>query len=412
MTATTQDMTPGGPAWRRHQAAAVLEFAARSALSDGGFGWLDGSGRVDESRDLELWINARMTYVFSIASLLDGATHPLADHGVRALDGLFADPDHGGWYKSVRPDGDPVDATKGCYEHAFVVLAGSAAWVAGVPGAETLLERALETHGRHFWDEAAGRCRESWNADWTESEPYRGANSNMHTVEAYLFAADATGDPTWRQRALSICEHLMNGEARHNGWRIPEHFDADWRVDLDYNADAPADPFRPYGATPGHGFEWSRLLVAVEQSVDDPPDWLLDAATALFATALDDGSAGDGTFVYTTDWAGRPVVGERFHWVSAEAVAAADALARRTSDGIGTARIGPWWEAIDRHFVDRTVGSWHHELGDDLRVSTRTWRGKPDAYHILNAMLLPDLPLAPSAATAIAALRPPSFNQG
>jgi sulfoquinovose isomerase len=35
-------------------------------------------------------------------------------------------------------------------------------------------------------------------------------------------------------------------------------------------------------------------------------------------------------------------------------------------------------------------------------VSTRTWRGKPDAYHIVNAMLLPDLPLAPTPATALA----------
>lgn len=402
MTSTTiLDPAPGGPAWRRSQREAVLRFAAGAALPTG-FGWLDEAGRIDESRDLELWINARMTYVFAIASLLDGRVHPLAEHGVRALTDGFADPDHGGWYQAIRRDGHPIETTKGCYEHAFVVLAASAASLAGVDGAERLLDDALEIHRDRFWDEAAGRCRETWNADWTESEPYRGANSNMHTVEAYLFAADATGDPTWRRRALSICERLMNGEARRNGWRIPEHFDADWRVDLDYNADAPADPFRPYGATPGHGFEWARLLVAVEQSLDDPPGWLLDAATALFTTAVRDGTADDGaTFVYTTDWDGQPVVPERFHWVSAEAVAAADALGRRTSGAVGANEVDRWWDAIDAHFVDRTTGSWHHELGADLRVSTRTWRGKPDGYHILNAMLLPDLPLAPTAAAAL-----------
>jgi sulfoquinovose isomerase len=404
MNSTTSDMTPGTPAWRRRQCADVIGFAGGATLPSGGFGWLDGSGRVDPGRDLELWINARMTYVFSIASLLDGQVHPLAAHGVRALDELFADQAHGGWYKSVRPDGSPVLTTKGCYEHAFVVLAGSAASVAGVQGATGLLERALAAHTRHFWDAAAGRCLESWNADWTESEPYRGANSNMHTVEAYLFAADATGDPVWRQRALSICERLINRDARRNGWRIPEHFDAAWRVALDYNAGAPADPFRPYGATPGHGFEWARLLITLEQSIADAPSWMVEAARELFTTAVRDGTADDRrTLVYTTDWSGRPVVRERFHWVLAEAVAAADFLFRRTSGAVGGDEIGRWWAAIDEHFVDRRSGSWHHELNDELHVSTRTWSGKPDAYHILNATLLPDLPLAPTLATALAA---------
>ena len=404
MTPAIAPAAPGGRAWRTEQCDAVLRFAARSALPGGGFGWLDANGDIDSSRDLELWINARMTYVFSLESLLDGSLHPLAEQGVRALRTLFADPRHGGWYRSVRFDGTPVETTKGCYEHAFMVLAGSTAHVAGVPGADTLLEEALATHSGRFWDERTGRCRESWNADWTELEAYRGVNSNMHTVEAYLFAADATGDPIWRHRALSICERLINDAARNNGWRVPEHFDGDWHVDLDYNADAPADPFRPYGATPGHGFEWARLLLAAEASLDDPPKWMLEAATALFMNAARDGAPGaDGTLVYTTDWSGRPVVRERFHWVLAEAVAAADALARRTGDAIGVEEAGRWWAAIDEHFVDRAVGSWYHELGDDLRVSSRTWSGKPDAYHIVNAMLLPDLPLAPCLATALAA---------
>jgi sulfoquinovose isomerase len=406
MTVRIPPAAPGGRTWRAEQCDAVLRFAARSALPDGGFGWLDAVGDVDPSRELELWINARMTYVFSLASLLEGRVHPLADHGVRSLHELFADRVHGGWHRSVRPDGIPIDRTKGCYEHAFVVLAGSAAQVAGVPGADSLLAEALETHAEHFWDDAAGRCRESWSADWTGLEPYRGANSNMHAVEAYLAAADVTGDPIWRRRALSICDHLINDTARHNGWRIPEHFDADWQVDLDYHADRPADPFRPYGATPGHGFEWARLLLTLEASLDDPPEWMLEAATALFTAAARDGTPdSDGTLVYTTDWAGRPVVRERFHWVVAEAVAAADALARRTTDAVGAEESDSWWKAIDQHFVDRSAGSWHHELDDDLRVSTRTWRGKPDAYHIVNAMLLPDLPLAPTVAAALAAAK-------
>ena len=45
-----------------------------------------------------------------------------------------------------------------------------------------------------FWDDDAGAVRESWNRDWTVTEDYRGANSSMHMVEAFLAAAAATGD--------------------------------------------------------------------------------------------------------------------------------------------------------------------------------------------------------------------------
>ena len=46
---------------------------------------------------------------------------------------------------------------------------------------------------QHFWDDAAGMMRESFNADWKIEEAYRGANANMHSVEAFLAAADALG---------------------------------------------------------------------------------------------------------------------------------------------------------------------------------------------------------------------------
>ncbi|TQL70571.1 mannose/cellobiose epimerase-like protein (N-acyl-D-glucosamine 2-epimerase family) [Nocardioides albertanoniae] len=392
---------PGSRRWREQQLDSVLRFARRSALPDGGFGRLDAAGEVQTERGLELWINARMTYVFAIASMREGAVDPLAQHGVRALRDFFVDPEHGGWFAAVTADHRRAETRKGCYEHAFVVLAASAARLAGVPGAAELLDKALDVHDRWFWDEQAGRCREAWDAGWTTAEAYRGVNSNMHTVEAYLTASDATGDPRWRDRALRICEQVVAG-ARANGWRLPEHFDAEWRVLLDYNAGAPADPFRPYGATPGHGLEWSRLLVGLEGALDDPPRWLVEAATALYVRAVRDGSVGD-TIVYTTDWEGEPVTRERFHWVMAEAVAAADTLARRTDGAAGAADLDRWWRAIENHFVDHRHGSWHHELDDAMRVSGRTWPDKPDAYHAVNALLLPDAPLAPTLARTLAA---------
>ena len=61
--------------------------------------------------------------------------------------------------------------------------------VAGRPGAEERLADALAHAERRFWREDEGAVVDD------PGEAYRGANANMHTVEAFLAAADATGDP-------------------------------------------------------------------------------------------------------------------------------------------------------------------------------------------------------------------------
>ena len=72
----------------------------------------------------------------------------------------------------------------------------------------------------------------------------------------------------------------------------------------------------------------------LEAAQPDPPAWLLEAATALFDTAVADAWQRDGHPgpIYTVDAGGQPVVTARLHWVACEAVLAADALHRRTGD--------------------------------------------------------------------------------
>lgn len=399
------DGSPGSPAWRHASRTDLLAFARRSRRAEGGFTWLDGTGVPDPDRGLELWINARMTYVFAL-SALSGTPNDLAlaGHGVAALATLFHDEVDGGWFDEVDAQGvaDGGDTAKRCYGHAHVLLAAATATAAGADGAQDLLDEALDVHTQRFWEHDQGRCVEELSRDWSQVDLYRGANSNMHTVEAYLVAGDVTGDPVWHDRALSICERIIGIHARSHGWRIPEHYDHDWTPVPEYNVESPADPFRPYGATPGHAFEWSRLLLQLAASLDDPRPWILEAAESLFAQAVED-TAEDDTpgLAYTTDWHGEPVVRERFHWVIAEAVLAAEALHTYTGKALYSGLAARWWSEIDEHFVDDATGSWHHELSPSLGPSSRTWRGKPDAYHAFNALTLPDLPLAPSAALTI-----------
>lgn len=298
----------------------LLDFASRSRLPGGGFGYLGSDGEVMASRAVETWIVARMTHVFGLAQVLGrpGADE-LVRHGVAALaDGPLHDADHGGWRSSTE------DGTKAAYVHAFVVLAGSTAATAGVPGGRALLDDALDIWQTRFWDDDAGLAVEEWDAGWSRCADYRGVNANMHGVEATLAAADAlavsdaTAANRMRQQALRSTERVVHGWAREWDWRLPEHFTAGWAPLPDYNRDDPADPFRPYGVTVGHQFEWARLCLHLRAALQGQkralgPSWLLDDAVALFHAAATRGWAADGHdgFPYTLDWDDRPVVGAR-----------------------------------------------------------------------------------------------------
>jgi len=302
-------------------------------------------------------------------------------------------------------DSGPVSRDKAAYEHAFVLLAASSAIAASRPGASLLFDEALDVLMNRFWDEDQGLVVDQWDESFSTPDAYRGANANMHTLEALLTAADVTQDRRLLDRALRIVSRIVHDFARSHKWRLPEHFDEEWNPLPDYNADAPAHPFRPFGATVGHWFEWARLSLHLRAALgeDKAPSWLLDDACSLFEAAVREGWAVDGSdgFVYTVDWEGRPVVRERMHWVAAEATATAAALWSVTGEQLYADWYQRWWDHIATAFMDRERGSWFHELGTDNRPSTVVWSGKPDSYHALQATLIPRLPLSPMTATAI-----------
>jgi len=402
---TLFDAQPADPygdrPWREAQAGHLLAWAAGSASPEGGFGWRLNSGGLDPARGRPLWIGCRMIHCLALGSLL--GRHGDAgrvDAGLEALSTAYADDVHGGWFA----DADrPGEGRKEAYGHAFVVLAGASATVAGRPRGRDLLDRALGTVLERFWDARAQMPYESWDVGFTELEDYRGGNAAMHMVEAFLAAADATGDVAWRVRALAICERMMTG-ARDLGWRMPEHFDADWNVRRDYNIDQPRHPFRPYGATPGHAFEWARLVLTL-RAAHPTPTWFLEAAERLVETAWADAwDVQRGGLVYTTDVDGEPVVSERFHWVACEAALAAWALHRATGDDR--------WASVyalalgflrEHHVIEARPGAWWHELSEHNERIELTWVGSPDVYHALQTMILPSLDLSPGLAVALRA---------
>lgn len=374
--------------------------------SPGGSSWYlgdDGTPWTEKNR--EAYVTCRMAHVYSIASLMGHeGSEALVDAAVKGLRGELRDKEHDGWYEGLTPGGGHLSG-KQCYAHAFVILAGTSAYLAGRPEAEELLQEALEVYDRYYWNEEEGLSCDNWNTEFTVMDDYRGLNANMHSVEAFLAVADAAGKEEYRVRAGRIIDHVL-GWAKDNHWRIPEHYTKDWEPDLEKNREKPDDPFKPYGATPGHGLEWARLITqwALSTYKEDKEGMLpyINAAEELFRRAVEDAWNADGApgICYTTGWDGKPIVHERMHWTLAEGINTAAVLYHVTKKQEYADAYAAFMRYLDEKVLDHVNGSWFHQMDQNNQVTGTVWPGKPDIYHALQATLIPYY--APEASIALA----------
>ena len=368
--------------------------------------YLGDDGTPWKERNRETWITSRMTHVYSIGSMLGHeGSEALADAALKGLRGELHDDKNGGWYAGLTKDNEVVPI-KQCYAHAFVILAASSGVLAGREGARELLKDALVLYDLRFWNEEEGLSCDTWNTEFTELDSYRGLNANMHTVEAFLAAADVTEDEKYRVRAGRIIHHVL-GWAKDNNWRIPEHFSSDWVPDLECNKDRPDDQFKPYGATPGHGIEWARLIAqwALSTYKEDKEGAApyVQAAENLYNRAVGDGWNADGApgIVYTTDWNGKPVVHDRMHWTLAEAINTSAVLFHITGNEKYAADYAEFMKYLDEKVLDHVHGSWFHQLDQENNLLETVWPGKSDIYHALQATLIPYYDPSLSIAVAV-----------
>lgn len=378
-----------------------FDFFARSLDPAGGFHAQDDDGHPIPGAARELHATTRMVHAFALGHLagLPGAAR-MVDHGMAALWHHHRDPDLGGYLWSFAPGGTVASDVKLAYGHAFVLLAGASALQAGHPDAGRLLDDVCEVIETRFWDHAHGRMREEFARGWAPISTYRGMNANMHMAEALLAAAEATGNRIFAERARGIFDFFVGEIGTANGWRLPEHYTEDWRVDPGYEGNP---MFRPAGTTPGHAFELSRLLLQFWDLGGQRDSLLKDWAIRLYDRALADGlDASRGGIIYTVDLRGQPLRRSRYWWPVTEAIGAAAAMIKAGEDR--HADYLRFWQAADRLFIDKAQGGWFPEIGDDNRPDARQFTGKPDIYHSIQSSLFPLLPQLSGLAAALPAL--------
>jgi sulfoquinovose isomerase len=384
--------------WLLREAEKLFSFFERRIINPlGGFYDLDDEGRptapgygAADKPARYLFATSRIIHAYAIAYLMGRpGADIIIDHGINFLWNGHRDPEYGGYYWGVGYDG-PSDPTKQAYGHAFVLLAASSAKVAGHPGADGLITDISTIIRERFWEEQYGAVAEEFTRDWQPFDSYRGQNSNMHLTESLMAAFEATNDSTYLSMAERIADLIISRHAAANGWRLPEHFTNARSINREY---AGSPMLRPYGTTPGHSLEWSRLLLQLWELGGRKLNWLPQCSKALFGQAVLDGwDKFKGGFYYTLDWDGSPLIRDRYWWPCCEGVAASAFLNAIEGDSLYEEWYRRIWNFIAVRFIDRENGGWRAQIDDSLRPNSGRFFGKVDIYHALQACLIPTLP--------------------
>jgi mannose/cellobiose epimerase-like protein (N-acyl-D-glucosamine 2-epimerase family) len=311
---------------------------------------LDGASLQCGASFRRLRVAARQTYVFSRAARL--GVPRAAEAVALGLDFLrgparLAD---GGYAWRFDLDNRPIDETRDLYDHAFVLLAFSAA--AGVVGADAVRADAravADLIATQFAHPDGGYC-ESVGASGQRRQ-----NPHMHLFEALLAATEAFGDERFFACACDLASLFAARFFQAREGALPEYYD---------EALTPVRNAGRFVTEPGHHHEWFWLIgwyqaVAAAMGAAAEPD-LSGAARSLFDFAERHGVSPATGLVVNGLWSDGTVADAGFRlWPQTERL---KAVARSRPDGFPAA-LG----ALARHLDGARPGLWIERMDADGR---------------------------------------------
>ncbi|WP_312935964.1 AGE family epimerase/isomerase [Pseudomonas sp.] len=299
---------------------------------------------------------ARQLYLFSSRIEQPGAAQRAAAL-FDALQRHFHDAEHGGWFYSIDPQGQPLDRRKDLYTHAFIVFACAHYWgQVRQPQVAAVLDSALALVAARFRRDD-DLYEASLDADWgvLGSGPLQ--NPLMHLAEAFLQVLSVRADAPVQEALLALCAAL------HAQFIDPQH-----GVMLE----------KPLGAVdnwfePGHQFEWFFLLDTSPLLSATP---LHQAIERAFDYAERHGVQGTAV-VAMLDAQGHTLDATQRIWAKAEYIRA---LALRPDH---EARLITQLTALDEQFMH--ASGWH-ECRDASGAVSRHDMPSTTPYHLATAL--------------------------
>ncbi len=334
--------------------------------------------RPDAAKGLIL--NARLLWTFSAAyrSTLSAEDKALA---VRAYDYLahhFIDPQHGGCFWALNPDGSVHDDKKKIYGQAFCVYALSEYHCAlGEPQA---LDQAIDIFRRiedASRDSQYGGYFETVTRDWKPCDDVRlsdkdlnekkSMNNHLHVLEAYTSLLRAWSDELLAQRLRELIDlferRILNPEKTH----LQHFFAEDWTPRSD-------------SYTFGHDIEGSWLLCEAAEALGD--EGLLrhirSVALRMARAVLHEGLDADGGLFYEAR-NGQIIDSNKEWWPQAEAVVGFYNAWQLSGDPVLREAAIRCWQFIQNRIVDHVHGEWFWRVSrdgvpDDSMPKVSAWK--------------------------------------
>jgi mannobiose 2-epimerase len=356
----------------------ILEYWMKNMPDDVNGGYI-GRIKDDNSRDVTALkgavLNSRILWTFAAAYNHTGEGKYLeyADRAFRYLANYFIDPDHGGVYWTVAPNGDPADTKKQIYAQAFAIYA-LAEYYKCDPVSEVILPaiNIFQLIENHSFDKENGGYTEAFARDWNpisdlrlsekDANEKKTMNTHLHLVEAY-----ANLITVWPDEKLKDClvrllnnfpDHIIDKETGH----LNLFFDELW------NNKSTIVSF-------GHEIEaaWvlqeAAALTGEEELIEKFQQVSLNLAAA-GAVGLDE----DGGLWYEKD--GDHLVREKHWWSQAEAMVGFFNAWQLRNDTTYLERSLKSWNFIKTSLLDLPAGEWHWGVdGQNLPLAEKDKAG-------------------------------------
>ena len=336
---------------------------------NGFYGRLDGRENLDTDAPVGNIMTARILWTFASAYRILGNKEYL-EMALKARDlliGNFYDPEYGGTYWSLNPDGSPLDTKKQIYAIAFTIY-GLAELNRATSDAKALeyaikLFNAIEEHS---YDPVRGGYFEAFTRTWEPIEDMRLSdkdanesktmNTHLHVLEAYTCLYRVWENSLLKERLKGLIE-IFEEHIVGNDGHLRLFFNDEWEC-------------RSETISYGHDIEASWLLHEAALVLGDA-DVLarIEKMVPQIASAAGEGFTPEGGMIYEKEGAEGPVDGDRHWWVQAESVVGFFNLWDHFGSSAGMENALMNWEFIKAHIIDHENGEWFWSVRADGSIN-------------------------------------------
>jgi len=351
----------------------------------GGFiGQMSNDLQIQDDAAKGLILNARILWSFSAFHRYthDDTDRNLAQRAYEYLTDHFLDPQHGGYFWELDPDGGALDDKKKVYGQAFCIYALAEYYRAfNAPRALSQAVEVFDLIESRARDVQYGGYFEVMSRDWRPCEDMRlsdkdmnekkSMNNHLHILEGYTNLVRISREPPVVGRLRDLIDlfrrHIVNSEQTH----CQHFFDEAWTPRSD-------------SYTFGHDIEGSWLLCEAADVLGDRhlSNEISALAVTMARAVLDEGLDRDGGLLYEGR-NGQITNPDKEWWPQAEAVVGFWNAWQLTGDAAFRDAAVRCWQFIQDKVVDPERGEWFWRIRPDgtpdpAQPKVSAWKGP---YH-------------------------------